>query len=49
MIRSTHIVKLTELMKIHKSKLGDEDHWRAFSYSKSIKNSKQTCVICLID
>ena len=26
--------QLTELMKLHKSKLGDDDHWRAFSYSK---------------
>ena len=23
-------------MGLHKSKLGDEDHWRAFSYSKCI-------------
>ena len=28
--------QLTELMGLHKSKLGDEDHWRAFSYSKCI-------------
>ena len=26
--------QLTELMGLHKSKLGDDDHWRAFSYSK---------------
>ncbi len=23
-----------ELMQIHKSKLGDDDHWRAYTYSK---------------
>jgi len=27
-------VQLTQLMELHKAKLGDEDHWRAFSYSK---------------
>ncbi|KDR78241.1 hypothetical protein GALMADRAFT_1309526 [Galerina marginata CBS 339.88] len=31
------IDKLTELMDLHKSKMGDEDHWRAFSYSKCIR------------
>ncbi|PPQ72029.1 hypothetical protein CVT26_006719 [Gymnopilus dilepis] len=31
------IDKLTELMELHKSKPGDEDHWRAFSYSKAIR------------
>ncbi|KAJ3501191.1 hypothetical protein NLJ89_g9450 [Agrocybe chaxingu] len=31
------IDKLTELMQLHKSKLGGEDHWRAFSYSKCIR------------
>lgn len=28
--------QLTELMGLHKSKMGDDDHWRAFSYSKCI-------------
>jgi hypothetical protein len=28
--------QLTELMGLHKSKIGDDDHWRAFSYSKCI-------------
>ncbi|KAF8181108.1 DNA polymerase lambda [Pholiota molesta] len=31
------IDKLSELMKLHKVKMGDDDHWRAFSYSKSIR------------
>ncbi|KAF8970645.1 hypothetical protein BDZ97DRAFT_1790287 [Flammula alnicola] len=31
------IDKLTELMELHKAKLGDGDHWRAFSYSKCIR------------
>ncbi|KAF8154295.1 hypothetical protein B0H34DRAFT_721306 [Crassisporium funariophilum] len=31
------IDKLAELMELHKSKLGKEDHWRVFSYSKSIR------------
>ncbi|KAK2460439.1 hypothetical protein APHAL10511_007604 [Amanita phalloides] len=31
------IDKLQELMELHKSKLGDEDRWRAFSYSKCIR------------
>ncbi|TFK29191.1 hypothetical protein FA15DRAFT_664515 [Coprinopsis marcescibilis] len=31
------IDKLAELMELHKAKLGDEDHWRAFAYSKAIR------------
>ncbi|KIM37902.1 hypothetical protein M413DRAFT_252511 [Hebeloma cylindrosporum] len=31
------IDKLTQLMELHKAKMGDDDHWRAFSYSKSIR------------
>ncbi|KAF9529876.1 hypothetical protein CPB83DRAFT_851735 [Crepidotus variabilis] len=31
------IEKLTELMNLHKAKVGDEDHWRAFSYNRSIR------------
>ncbi|CAA7262003.1 unnamed protein product [Cyclocybe aegerita] len=31
------IDKLTELMELHKAKLGGEDHWRAFSYNKCIR------------
>ncbi|KAF8882840.1 hypothetical protein BD779DRAFT_905556 [Infundibulicybe gibba] len=31
------IDKLQELMELHKAKVGDEDRWRVFSYSKSIR------------
>ncbi|KIL64316.1 hypothetical protein M378DRAFT_163339 [Amanita muscaria Koide BX008] len=31
------IDKLQELMEIHKSRLGEEDRWRAFSYNKCIR------------
>ncbi|KXN90758.1 DNA polymerase lambda [Leucoagaricus sp. SymC.cos] len=31
------IEKLQELQELHKAKLGEEDHWRAFSYNKSIR------------
>ncbi|KAF8808330.1 hypothetical protein BYT27DRAFT_7137453 [Phlegmacium glaucopus] len=34
------IEKLSELMGLHKSKMGDDDHWRVFSYSKSIRALK---------
>ncbi|KAF8624035.1 hypothetical protein AX15_006059 [Amanita polypyramis BW_CC] len=34
------IDKLQELMELHKSKPGDEDRWRAFSYSKCIRGLK---------
>jgi DNA polymerase lambda len=29
-----HPLQLEELMKLHKSKPSDDDHWRAFSYGK---------------
>ena len=31
--------QLTELMGLHKSKMGDDEHWRAFSYSKCMSIS----------
>ncbi|KAG2117714.1 hypothetical protein DEU56DRAFT_839003 [Suillus clintonianus] len=31
------IDKLEELMELHKAKLGDEDRWRVYSYSKCIR------------
>lgn len=31
------IEKLEELMELHKAKLGDDDHWRVYSYSKCIR------------
>lgn len=31
------IDKLQELQELHKAKLGEEDHWRAYSYNKSIR------------
>ncbi|KAF9446855.1 hypothetical protein P691DRAFT_732480 [Macrolepiota fuliginosa MF-IS2] len=31
------IEKLQELQELHKAKPGDEDHWRAYSYSKSVR------------
>lgn len=32
--RNKSAFQLMELMQIHKSKLGDDDHWRAYTYSK---------------
>ncbi|KAF7760039.1 hypothetical protein Agabi119p4_11734 [Agaricus bisporus var. burnettii] len=29
--------KLQELQELHKAKVGDEEHWRAYSYNKSIR------------
>ncbi|XP_006455903.1 hypothetical protein AGABI2DRAFT_227537 [Agaricus bisporus var. bisporus H97] len=29
--------KLQELQELHKAKIGDEEHWRAYSYNKSIR------------
>ncbi|KAG2151079.1 uncharacterized protein EDB93DRAFT_1083633 [Suillus bovinus] len=31
------IEKLEELMELHKAKLGEDDHWRVYSYSKCIR------------
>lgn len=32
--RNNSVIQLMELMQIHKSKVGEDDHWRAFTYSK---------------
>ncbi|KAJ3568687.1 hypothetical protein NP233_g5553 [Leucocoprinus birnbaumii] len=35
--RQLSIPKLQELQELHKAKVGEEDHWRAYSYNKSIR------------